>query len=152
VLKLIHKQSPLEAILQVKGLSEDKAAFLRHHYNDNVNNHALRTFPHHAEFIKYYMKKNDKSAADVMSDLSQLSPNQLLYYYQLEDVGVTYDMAVAMDKYAPYSQVRIDVAKVLICERGVIASDALNEVINHDENDLLEMLRERRPIRSQIIC
>ncbi len=68
VLKFLHRLNPLDAIRQVRGLSDDKVSFLRQHYGAHVNHQTLVGFPLHAEFIKYRMRKYKLSAAEAIAD------------------------------------------------------------------------------------
>jgi hypothetical protein len=151
VLSWKYHLGPLEALHEMKDLSDDKLRFLRKHYHADVNGMTLRVFPHHTAFIEEYMCRWQLPAGEVMKRLGALTPNQLVYLYQFHEYGSTYEMAADWPRNVPYSEKRVMAAKALMIDRKMELALALKEVTTRSEEELAALVQDKhQPVLASI--
>lgn len=142
MLRFWHGERKEDALVKMHGLSDDKIAFMRRYFGRGINHNKLRDFPHHTDYVIAASKRFGWDAVDALDYLAVLTDAQMKYLHYLADYGLKLRDIKILSSEAIYSEMRKDIAILLICEHAMLPVEALSIATSESEEDLVTLLRK----------
>ncbi len=142
ILRLYYSLQLTATLAEMKGLSDDKLAFMCKYYSHGLYHRRIDGFPHHAAFLESFMKRLGWTPSQAIDNLAPLSSDKLVYFHYLQPFGLTLEQVNVLKPETRYTDRRKDYAIFLIKEKDFAPILAVQEAIVASDEMILEAMQD----------